>query len=161
MMGPPSRSPLKSAQDRWSLAPTGAELAQTPLRPTITAVTRCSDCGAKLPPDEPNVERRPCPNCGSLRRTYEKGMTATVNLSGSVEASVERGVNETRMAAFFVIFTTVVGVGMTVGFATCAWLGVLAAVLTAATTALLIAVVYRVRRVRQVVMELMHRITGQ
>lgn len=123
---------------------------------------RCADCGTELPPDEPDVERQPCPNCGSLRRTHDASMTTAVNVSGSVKtSSVERAVNEARMAAFFVIFTTVVGVGMTVGFARCAWLGVLAGVLTAVATALLIAAVYRVRGVRQVVMELMHRITGQ
>jgi fatty acid desaturase len=86
-------------------------------------------------------------------------LTAGVNMSA--RATVERAVNEARMAAFFVIFTTVVGVGMTVGFATCAWLGVLAAVLTFAATALVIAAVSRVRVVRHVAMELMHRITGQ
>jgi hypothetical protein len=88
-------------------------------------------------------------------------MTATVGVTGSIETSVERGVNEARMAAFFVIFTTVVGVGMTVGFAASWWLGVLAAVITAAATAVLIAAVYRVPAVRQVAMSLMHRITGQ
>lgn len=74
---------------------------------------------------------------------------------------VERGVNEARMTAFVVIFTTALGVGIAVGFATCWWLGVLAAVVTALVTALLIAAVHRVGPVRQFVMELMHRITGQ
>jgi hypothetical protein len=120
-------------------------------------VIRCSDCGAEVPPNE----RRPCPKCGSLTRTYEESATATIGMSVSVESSVERGVNEARMAAFAVIFTTVVGVGMTVGFATGALLGVLASVLTAAATALMLAAVYRVRPVRHLVMELMHRITGQ
>ena len=122
---------------------------------------RCSDCGAELPPDEPGAERQPCPACGSRRRTHEVTATATVGVTASTETTVERAVNEARMAALFVIFTTVVGVGMTVGFAASWWLGVLAAVLTAAATALLIAAVYRVSAVRQVAMELMHRITGQ
>jgi hypothetical protein len=86
--------------------------------------------------------------------------TATVGVTASAEATVERAVNEARMAAFFVIFTTVVGVGMTVGFATFWWFGVLAAVIIAGATALLIGAVYRVRVVRQVAMELTHRITG-
>ena len=87
--------------------------------------------------------------------------TATVGTSASAETNVERGVNEVRMAAFAVIFTTVIGVGMTVGFATDALLGVLAAVITATATALMLAAVYRMRVVRHVVMGLMHRITGQ
>jgi hypothetical protein len=65
------------------------------------------------------------------------------------------------MAAFAVIFTTALGVGIAIGFATCWWLGLLAGVIAAVGTALLIAAVYRVGAVRQVVMELMHRITGQ
>jgi hypothetical protein len=86
-------------------------------------------------------------------------MTATAR--ASVETAVERGVSETRMAAFAVIFTSVVGVGMTVGFASGLWLGLLAAALTALATALLLGAVYRVSAVRRVVMGLMHRITGQ
>ena len=124
-------------------------------------MTRCSDCELELPADEPDAEREPCPNCGSLRRTHEVSSSATVGVTASSEAFVDRAVNEARIAAFFVIFTTIVGVGMTVGFAACWLLGVLAAVLTAGATALLIAAVYRVDAVRQVVMELMHRITGQ
>jgi hypothetical protein len=82
-------------------------------------------------------------------------------VTASAEASVERGVNETRMAAFSVIFTTVVGVGVAVGFASGPLLGLAAAALTAVATALLLAAVYRVPSVRHVVMEGLHRITGQ
>jgi len=124
-------------------------------------VTRCSDCGAEFPPDEPGSERRACPNCGSLRRTHESSGSLTATGTLSAQAAVERGVNETRMAAFAVIFTTVVGVGVTVGFETCPLLGVLASIFTAAATALMLAAVYRVPAVRRVVMEVMHRVTGQ
>jgi hypothetical protein len=122
---------------------------------------RCSDCGTELPPDEPGAERRPCPTCGSTARTHEVTATATTKVTASVETSVERGVNETRMAAFSVIFTTVVGVGVAVGFGSGPLLGLAAAALIAVATALLLAVIYRVGPVRRVVMELLHRITGQ
>jgi hypothetical protein len=79
----------------------------------------------------------------------------------SARGTVERGVNEARMAAFAVIFTTVVGVGMTVGFSTCALYGLLANLLTAVATGLMLAAIYRIGPVRHAVMELMHRITGQ
>ena len=124
-------------------------------------MTRCSNCGTEVPPDDPGSERQPCPKCGSLARTHEASGSLSVGVSVSSGAAVERGVNDARIAAFAVIFTTVVGVGMTVGFATCVLLGVLAAIVTAAATALMLAAVYRLRVVRHVVMELMHRITGQ
>ena len=89
-------------------------------------------------------------------------MSAIVGTSAVVaDLTVERGVNEARAGVLFVIFTTVVGVGVSVGFASSWWFGILAAVITAVATTLLIAAVYRVRVVRRVVMELMHRITGQ
>ena len=66
-----------------------------------------------------------------------------------------------ELAAFAVILTTAVGVGLTVGFATCPLLGVAAGLAAAIATALLLAAVHRNRRVRHAVMELMHRITGQ
>ena len=87
--------------------------------------------------------------------------TATVGTSASAETNVERGVNEARMAGFAVIFAAALGVGVAVGFDAGALVGVLAGVATAVITALLLAAIYRVRPVRQVVMELMHRITGQ
>ncbi len=122
---------------------------------------RCSECGTELPPDEPGAERQPCPTCGSTARSHEVSATATVKATASAEARVERGVNETRMAAFSVIFTTVVGVGVAVGFGSGPLLGLAAAALTAVATALLLAVIYRAGPVRRVVMELLHRVTGQ
>jgi hypothetical protein len=65
------------------------------------------------------------------------------------------------MATFAVIFGTAIGVGTTVGFATCPLLGILAGVLAAVVTGLLLALIYRVALVRRVVMGLMHRITRQ
>jgi ABC-type uncharacterized transport system permease subunit len=60
-----------------------------------------------------------------------------------------------------VIFAAALSVGLAVGFAADPWLGVLAGVATAVGTAVLLAAVYRVPAIRQVVMDLMHRITGQ
>jgi hypothetical protein len=80
-------------------------------------VTRCSDCGAEVPQDDPGAERRPCPNCGSLARIHEKNLTANVTVTDSVETVVERGVNEARMTGFSVIFAAGLGVGLAVGFA--------------------------------------------
>jgi hypothetical protein len=122
---------------------------------------KCANCGTELPPDEPGAERRPCPNCGSTARTHEVSGTLMAHATLSAEGRVERGVNETRMAAFSVIFTTVVGVGVSVGFASGPLLGLAAAALTVVVTALPLAAVYRVPSVRHVVMEGLHRITGQ
>ena len=60
-----------------------------------------------------------------------------------------------------VIFAAALGVGLAVGFAAGPWLGVATCVAGAVVTALLLAAIYRVRPVRQLVMELMHRTTGQ
>ena len=124
-------------------------------------MTRCSDCGAEVPPDTPGAERRPCPDCGSLRRTHEVSASATITVTVSADDDVERGVNEARMATFALIFATALGVGLTVGFATSLWLGIVAGVAAAVGTALLLAVIYRVGAVRHLAMELMHRITGR
>jgi hypothetical protein len=124
-------------------------------------VTRCSNCGAEVAPDEPGVERQPCLKCGSLARTHELSATAVAGTSASVELTVERGVNEARMAGFVVIFATALSVGLAVGFAAGALLGVVAGLAAVVSTALLLAAIYRVPAVRQVVMEFMHRITGQ
>jgi hypothetical protein len=123
-------------------------------------VTRCANCDAEVPADEPGVEREPCPNCGSLRRTHEARASLTVGVDISTKASVERAVNEARMTAFALIFATAIGVGLAVGLATSFGYGFLAGLASAAATALLLAAVYRVDSVRQLVMELMHRITG-
>jgi predicted RNA-binding Zn-ribbon protein involved in translation (DUF1610 family) len=126
-------------------------------------VTRCADCGTELPPAEPDVQRKPCPNCGSVTRAYElDAAPAEYRITGSpIGMEVERAVTEARMAAFALIFATTLGVGLAVGFATSLWLGLVAALASAIGTALLLAAVYRIGIVRQFAMELMHRVTGQ
>jgi hypothetical protein len=80
---------------------------------------------------------------------------------GDSPVIVERGVNEARTTAFAVIPHDG-GQCRTDGrLREGPLLGVLAAVGAAVGTALLLAAVYRVRRVRHAVMELMHRITGK
>jgi hypothetical protein len=65
------------------------------------------------------------------------------------------------MTAFVVIFATALSVALTVGFATSALAGVISGFGAAIATAVLLAAIYRISRVRHLVMELMHRITGQ
>ncbi len=122
---------------------------------------RCSDCGTGLEPDEPDGERRPCPNCGSLVRTFEESATATVELTVSAKESIERGVNEARMETFALIVGTALSVGLAVGFSTGPLVGVLAGIGGGLVMVAMLAVIHRVPAVRHVVMELMHRITGQ
>jgi hypothetical protein len=84
-----------------------------------------------------------------------------VSAGASGERAVERGANETRVAAFTVILAMVFNVGLVVGFAASPLLGLLAGVAALVGTALLLAAIHRARAVRHVVMDLMHRITGQ
>jgi hypothetical protein len=65
------------------------------------------------------------------------------------------------VAAFTVILAMVFNVGLAVGFAASPLLGLLAGAAALVGTALLLAAIHRVRAVRHVVMDLMHRITGQ
>jgi hypothetical protein len=87
-------------------------------------------------------------------KVYEKTMGARVSVSGSMEASVARGLNEIRLA--------VVGILVTVGLAAAAipdaWTTQLAAGLGSFAFACLLV---RWRRSRQYLMSLAHRLTGQ
>jgi len=123
---------------------------------------RCANCGAELVPQKEGTEREPCPNCGALAREIALATSIVSKSTVSASLDVERGVNESRMAAFALIFTTGVAAGLAVGFAAASvMLGVVAALVAAALTAGLVALVHRVRWVRHLVMELMHRLTGQ
>jgi uncharacterized membrane protein YedE/YeeE len=74
--------------------------------------TLCSNCGALLDAEAPGDERRACPECGSTARTHEVEATFTARASVSATASVERGLNELRLAVLGIL----VGIGLTVGF---------------------------------------------
>jgi predicted RNA-binding Zn-ribbon protein involved in translation (DUF1610 family) len=117
-------------------------------------MTRCSNCGIEVPPDEPGEERRPCPNCGSLARTYEASASATVSVSASAQATVERGLNDIRLAVLGIL----VGISLAVGFGvSCPWWEQLAAGLGSfAVSCFLI----RWSRTRHLLMTFMHWLTG-
>jgi hypothetical protein len=65
------------------------------------------------------------------------------------------------MGAFVLMLGLAVTLGLAAGAAWGVWWGLLAGVLAALGIAALLALVYRVPRVRHLVMEAMHRITGQ
>jgi hypothetical protein len=117
-------------------------------------MTRCSDCGAEVPPDEPGVERRPCPNCGSLTRTHEGSATLGARVSISAEGTVERGLNEIRLAVLGIL----VGIGLAVGFGVPGpWQAQLVAGLGSFAAACL---AIRWSRTRHYLMAFMHWLTG-
>jgi hypothetical protein len=73
---------------------------------------QCSDCGAILEAEAPGETRKPCA-CGSTARTHEQSAAAIVSTSSvSAAVSVERGLNDTRLAVLGII----VAIGLTVGF---------------------------------------------
>jgi hypothetical protein len=85
---------------------------------------------------------------------YEKEMTAQMTPSASVETSVERGLNETRLA----VLGIVVAIGLTVGlgFDATWWIGVLAG----GGSFLFACFVIRFRPARRQLMSFMHWLTG-
>jgi predicted RNA-binding Zn-ribbon protein involved in translation (DUF1610 family) len=125
------------------------------------ATVRCAECKREVPAEEPGAERLPCPDCGSLAREHAVSAHSTVHVESSVSATVERGVNEARMAALLAIFAIAVSAGIQEGYASGAWGGLIAFTATLLLTGALATLVYRVPRVRHLVMDAMHRITGQ
>lgn len=49
----------------------------------MTSKVRCSECGRELQEDT-TAHRKPCPTCGSTRRTFEERLTETVTASVSL-----------------------------------------------------------------------------
>jgi uncharacterized membrane protein YedE/YeeE len=87
--------------------------------------------------------------------THQATMTATLRVGGSASAQVERGLNDTRLAVLGIL----VAIGLTVGFgAPGGWAVQLVA--GAGSFALACALI-RWPRSRHVLMEFMHRLTGQ
>ena len=118
-------------------------------------MTRCSDCCAEVPPDEPGSERQPCPNCGSLTRTHEASAAMTVGVSASVATTVERSLNETRLAVFGII----VGISLAVGFGVPGpWLAELGAAVASFSGGCLL---IRWSRTRHLLMGFMHWLTDR
>lgn len=118
---------------------------------------RCGNpnCGAFL--DEPvglAGERTPCPECGSLTRLVEASASLQARAVVSAQASVERGLNEMRLAVLGILVT----IGLTVGFGiqSAWWVRALAGLGAFAASSALIAW----RRSRHLMMAYVHRITG-
>jgi hypothetical protein len=118
----------------------------------------CAQCGATVdePDGIPAEERKQCPNCGSTGRLHEGSATAVSRVSVSAEASVERGLNDVRLAVFGVIIAvpfSAAALAAPAGWPIALVVGVGSAVLTV--------VAFRWRPARHLLMEAMHRITGQ
>lgn len=119
----------------------------------------CADCGHVLregPPDSvpPELttvegERTPCPNCGSTARGYEASFHAQATATASASATVTRGVNTERLAVVGFITATSIGIGAL----TCALIGL--------ATGIVLVVILAWPRTRHLLMEGVHRISGQ
>lgn len=114
------------------------------------------ECHTRIdePSDLPASERKPCPKCGTLSRQFYGSVSSTIHVTSSVEATVERGLNDTRLAVLGIL----VGISLTVGFGvqTCWPYRVALAVGSFVFAAGLI----RWRRSRHWLMKFMHWLTG-
>lgn len=88
-------------------------------------------------------------------KVHEVAMTAGVKVSASAEASVERGLNELRLAVLGIL----VGIGLAVGFGVSAWWPARVAAGFGAFGAACLLI--RWKRSRHWLMEFMHRLTGE
>jgi hypothetical protein len=129
-------------------------------RASVSATqVRCGSCGELIdePPDTPAAQRISCPRCGdtSRTRTIEASASLQVKATLSTHGSVERGLNDLRLAVLGIL----VGIGLTVGigFDATWWVGVLAGGGSFGLAAGLI----RWPRSRHWMMTFMHRITGK
>lgn len=148
---------LEHELERWAKYP-------DPSPPTDehTPVTghsmRCADCALELDESYEQPNRKPCPKCGSTRREHFVSVHSEIRLESSVEAEVERGLNDTRLAVLGIL----VGIGLTVGLAvgfgvsSLAW-GFLAGI----GSFVLACVAIGWGRSRHFLMEFMYRLTGQ
>jgi len=66
--------------------------APLPVSEEATTEVCCGECGATLgePSGLPAEERKPCPNCGSLRRLVKVGINETVGLHESIRVRSKR-----------------------------------------------------------------------
>lgn len=72
----------------------------------------CRECGAVLDErsDLPAEERKPCPTCGSTRRTFEASVTLRGTATMSADAIVVRAWDGASLTLFGVIYAIVVTV---------------------------------------------------
>jgi hypothetical protein len=119
-------------------------------------VVKCGQCGTLLDesPDLPAAERQPCPVCGGLTRLREVEAAAIVGATASVELSVERGLNDLRVAVLGILVT----IGLTVGFGVSGswWVRVLSGLAAFAAASFLI----WWRPFRKLMMKFVHALTG-
>ena len=99
----------------------------------------------------PEGERTPCPECGSFTRAYEVSASASATLRGELaNVDVRRGVNQDRLAVGAFIAAISLGVWAASG---CALFGL-------ATLAVLV-LIFALPRTRHLLMEGLHRLSGQ
>jgi hypothetical protein len=131
-------------------------------RPLQTArcitMTKCGDCGNEIdePHNVPYEKRKRCPSCGSTsaRRLVEGSATVAVRANVSSVTSVERGLNDVRLAVLGILVSIAVSVGFGVEGAW--WVQTAAAAGTFLVGALLLSLQWS----RHLMMDFMHRITG-
>lgn len=100
----------------------------------------CVDCGEVLYDGEDEApapapllalgdERTPCPQCGSRKRKAHVLATTRLGVSATMlPPKVQRGVNEARLSTMLALVGVAVSIGLTVGFASCALIGIFAGV---------------------------------
>jgi hypothetical protein len=123
------------------------------------ADVKCAECGERLTAEAPGAPREPCPNCGSTARQHAVELASSVTVTGSMTATVERGVNVMRATVLFLLLT----IGLTVGFGApwAWWARLVASVVAVVFSATFVAVALRYPPVRKRVMALMHLLTGE
>jgi hypothetical protein len=102
----------------------------------------------------PYENREKCDVCGSLNRTYKVELHDTVDMTGSVNRTIERGLNELRLAVLGIL----AGIGISVAFGVGGdWWRELAAGVGAVVIA---GALIRIKRSRNKLMSLMHWLSG-
>jgi hypothetical protein len=117
---------------------------------------QCGKCKALIdePRGLPMEERKPCPECGSKFRMISAGLHVRAEGNVTLEGSVRRGMNETRLAVLGILVTISLGVAALVPESW--WARLLAGIGSFAVASLLIAW----PRSRHLMMSYVHRITG-
>jgi hypothetical protein len=118
----------------------------------------CGNCGHtfEVPADEPDDPRTPCPSCGKTTRIVSMSATVTGKATVSAVGTVERGLNEMRLALLGIL----VGIGLAVGLglpSSSWWVRLLAGVGSFVAAATLL----KWRWSRHHLMNFMHWLTGQ
>lgn len=121
---------------------------------SIRRMTRCGECGRELGDEYDQPMRKPCPECGSSRRTFEDSATVTVKIDVSAQEEIERGLNDLRLAVLGIL----VGIALAVMFGVPGswWVRGGAGVASFAFGCFLL----WWRPSRHYLMEFMHRVTG-